>query len=132
MERVLSRSRSLSAAGRLTVAGLVVAAAGIVIQIASGAEYPTVPPGLIILLVAAGLVALGARRRWTPLVGVVVALFLLVGGALAPQAREQLGDPGAVGIFVGTVIQLLALVVALISGVAAASQSYRTHAGHDG
>jgi hypothetical protein len=67
-----------------------------------------------------------------PVVGVVVALFLLVGGALAPQAREQLGDPGAVGIFVGTVIQLLALVVALISGVAAASQSYRTHAGHDG
>jgi hypothetical protein len=126
MQRAMSRSRSLSAAGKLTVAGLVVAAAGIVIQIASGAEYPTVPPGLIILLVAAGLVALGARWRWTPLVGVVVALFLLVGGALAPQARDQLGDPGAVGVFVGTVIQLLALVVALIAGVAATRQSYRT------
>jgi hypothetical protein len=122
----------LSAAGRLTVAGLVAAAAGIVIQIAAGAEYPTVPPGLIILLVAAGLVALGARWRWTPLVGVVVALFLLVGGALAPQAREQLGDPGAVGVFVGTVIQLLALVVALIAGVAATSQSYRTRPSHRG
>jgi hypothetical protein len=132
MEQATSRSRSLSAAGRLTVAGLVVAAAGIVIQIASGAEYPTVPPGLIILLVAAGLVALGARWRWTPLVGVVVALFLLVGGVLAPQAREQLGDPGAVGVFLGTVIQLLALVVALISGVAAARQSYRTRPSNRG
>jgi hypothetical protein len=131
MQRAMSRSRSLSAAGRLTVAGLVAAAAGIVIQIASGAEYPTVPPGLIILLVAAGLVALGARWRWTPLVGVVVALFLLVGGALAPQAREQLGDPGAVGVFVGTAIQLLALVVALIAGVAA-SQSYRTRPSNRG
>jgi hypothetical protein len=132
MQRAMSRSRSLSAAGKLTVAGLVAAAAGIVIQIASGAEYPTVPPGLIILLVAAGLVALGARWRWTPLVGVVVALFLLVGGALAPQAREQLGDPGAVGVFVGTVIQLLALVVALIAGVAATRQSYRTRPSNRG
>jgi hypothetical protein len=132
MQRAMSRSRSLSAAGKLTVAGLVAAAAGIVIQIASGAEYPTVPPGLIILLVAAGLVALGARWRWTPLVGVVVALFLLVGGALAPQARDQLGDPGAVGVFVGTVIQLLALVVALIAGVAAARQSYRTRPSNRG
>jgi hypothetical protein len=120
----------LSAAGKLTVAGLVVAAAGIVIQIASGAEYPTVPPGLIILLVAAGLVALGARWRWTIIVGVIVSLFLLVGGALAPQSRDQLGDPGQVGVFIGTVIQLLALVVALVAGVAATRQSYRnqTHA----
>jgi hypothetical protein len=53
-------------AAKLQVAGLVVAAAGIVIQIASGADYPTVPPGLIILLAAAVLVALGpagAGRR---------------------------------------------------------------------
>jgi hypothetical protein len=35
----------LSAAGKLNVAGLVAAAAGIVIQIASGADYPTIPPG---------------------------------------------------------------------------------------
>ncbi len=126
MERAMSGSRSLSVAGKLTVAGLVVAAAGIVIQIASGAEYPTVPPGLIILLVAAGVVALGIRWRWTSLAGVIVALFLLVGGALASQARDQLGDPTRVGVFVGTVIQLLALAIALIGGVVAARQSYRT------
>jgi hypothetical protein len=126
MERAMSGSRSLSLAGKLTVTGLTVAAAGIVIQIASGAEYPTVPPGLIILLVAAGVVALGSRWRWTSLVGVIVALFLLVGGALAPQARDQLGDPTQVGVFVGTVIQLLALAIALIAGVVAARQRYRT------
>jgi hypothetical protein len=50
------------------------AAAGIVIQIASGAEYPTIPPGLIILLAAAGLVALATRWRWTTIVGVIVSL----------------------------------------------------------
>jgi hypothetical protein len=114
------------------VAGLVVAAAGIVIQIASGAEYPTIPPGLIILLVAAGVAALGIRWRWTSLFGVIVPLFLLAGGALAPQARGQLGDPTRVGVFVGTVIQLLALAIALIAGVVAARQSDRTRPGARG
>jgi hypothetical protein len=45
------------------VAGLVAAAAGIAIQIASGADYPTVPPGLILVLAAAGLVA-GLAATW--------------------------------------------------------------------
>jgi hypothetical protein len=126
MGRPTSRSRNLTPATGLTVAGLVLAAAGIVIQIASGAEYPTIPPGLLILLAAAGLVALATRWRWTTIVGVIVSLFLLVGGVLAPQAREQLSDPTQVGIFIGTVIQLLALVVALVAGVAATRQLYRT------
>src|SRR6266516_1287609 len=101
MDSPTSGPRRLSPAASLTVAGLVVAAAGIVIQIASGADYPTIPPGLIILLVAAGVVALGIRWRWTSLVGVIVPLFLLVGGALAPQARDQLSDPTRVGVFIG-------------------------------
>jgi hypothetical protein len=125
MDSSISRPRTVSAAGKLNVAGLVAAAAGIVIQIASGADYPTVPPGLLILLAAAGLVALGARWRWTTIVGVVVPTFLLVGGAIAQQARDQLGDPGQVGVFVGTVVQLLAMAVALVAGLAAAWQRYR-------
>ena len=56
----------------------------------------------------------------------IVSLFLLVGGVLAPQAKEQLGDPGQAGVFIGTVIQPLALVVALVAGVAATRQLYRT------
>jgi hypothetical protein len=126
MDSSTSRPRRLAPAASLSVAGLVVAAAGIVIHIASGAEYPTIPPGLLVLLAAAGLVALATRWRWTMIVGVIVSLFLLVGGALARQAREQLGDPGQVGVFIGTVIQLLALVVALVAGMAATRQRYRT------
>ena len=125
MDSSISRPRTVSAAGKLNVAGLVAAAAGIVIQIASGADYPTVPPGLIILLAAVGLVALGARWRWTTIVGVVVPAFLLVGAVVASQARDQLGDPGQVGVFVGTVVQLLAMAVALVAGLAAAWQRYR-------
>jgi hypothetical protein len=59
------------------------------IQIASGAEYPTIPPGLIILLAAAGVVALATRWRWTTIDEVIVSLFLLVGGALAPKRETS-------------------------------------------
>jgi hypothetical protein len=99
MDSPTTRPRKLSPATGLTVAGLVVAAAGIVLQIAPGAEYPTIPPGLVILLAAASLVALATRWRWTAIVGVIVSLSLLVGGVLAPKARAQLGDPGQVGVF---------------------------------
>jgi hypothetical protein len=125
MDSAIDRPRTWSAAGKLNVAGLVAAAAGIAIQIASGADYPTVPPGLILVLAAAGLVALGARWRWTTIVGVVVPAFLLVGAAITPQAREQLGDPSQVGVFVGTAVQLLAMAVALVAGLAATWRSYR-------
>jgi hypothetical protein len=43
MDSSTSRSRRLAPAASLSVAGLVVAAAGIVIQIASGADYLTIP-----------------------------------------------------------------------------------------
>jgi hypothetical protein len=45
----------LSAAGRLNVVRPIIAATRIVIQIASGADYPTVRRALIIVLAAAGL-----------------------------------------------------------------------------
>lgn len=116
----------MSAAGKLNVAGLVVAAAGIVIQIASGADYPTVPRGLIIFLAAAALVALATRWGWTSVVGVIAPAFLLVGAAIAPKTRDHPGDPSRMGVLVGTVGQLLALVVALIAGVVATRQAYPT------
>jgi hypothetical protein len=56
---------------------------------------------------------------------VVVATFLLVGGVIAPQARDQLGDPDQIGVLIGTVVQLLTLAVALVVGVAAVRQAYQ-------
>jgi hypothetical protein len=53
---------------KLNATGLVVAALGIVIQIVGGIDYPAVPAGLVMLVVAAGLVA-SARWSWMPFVG---------------------------------------------------------------
>jgi hypothetical protein len=48
--------------------------------------------------------------------------------ARSPQTRDHLGDPGQAGIFIGTVIQLLALVAALIAGMVITRQAYGTQA----
>jgi hypothetical protein len=135
MQESTSKRPTLSAAGKLNVIGMVAAATGIIIQIASGSElYPTIPPGPIILLAGAALVALGPWR-WTPVVGVVVPLFLLVGAVIAAVVSgefvDQLTDPGQVGIgiFAGDVIQLLGVITALVAGIVALRQSSRTRPG---
>jgi hypothetical protein len=132
MQESTSRRPTLSAAGKLNVTGMVTAAAGIIIQITSGSDlYPTIPPGPIILLAGAVLVALGPWR-WTPVVGVVVPLFLFVGAVMAAvnsgEFVDQLTNPGQVGIgvFAGDVIQLLGVITALVAGIVALRQSSRT------
>ncbi len=114
----------LTRASQLTVAGLLVAAAGFVIQIVSGVDVPTVPPGLVILLVAAALVAF-APWWWMPIVGVVVGLFLLI-GFFASGAVGSLLEPGQLGVFLGAWMQFLAVIVAVVAGIVAVSQNYRT------
>jgi len=112
----------------LNVLGLVVAAAGIMIQYVSGVDYPTIPPGPIILLAAAAVVAFGPWS-WAVRVGLGAALFLSIGGAIATLAgngfSETLGDPGEVGGFAGAVIQLVGLAIALPAGIIAAKHSSR-------
>ena len=114
----------LTRASQLTVAALLVAAAGFVIQIVSGVDVPTVPPGLVILLVAAALVAF-APWRWMPIVGVVVGLFLLV-GFFASGAVVSLLEPSQLGVFLGAWVQFLAVTVAVVTGIVAVGQNDRT------
>jgi hypothetical protein len=117
-----TRSRPpLTSAARVNVAGMLAAAAGILIQIATGVDYPTVPPGPIILVAAAAIVGL-ARWRWASIVGVVVPAFLLVGGTIASFARDDLWDLGEPGQFAGLVLQAAGVLLALASGIRALTQ----------
>ena len=104
---------------------LLVAAAGFVIQIVSGVDVPTVPPGLVIMLVAAGLVAF-LPWRWIPVVGAAVGLFLLV-GFFASGAVGSLLDLSRSGVFIGAWIQFVAVIVAVVAGIVAIVQNYRSH-----
>lgn len=89
----------LSPAARLTVAALLVVALGFAIQIFSGVEVPLVPPGLVMMLVAAGPVAF-LPVRWSPAIGAFVGLFLFV-GFFASGAVAVLLDPSRLGVLVG-------------------------------
>jgi hypothetical protein len=75
------------------------------------------------MLVAAALVAFGPWR-WTPVVGVVVGLFLLV-GFFASGSVGSLLAPDRSGVFVGAWVQFLAVIVTVVAGIVAAVQNYR-------
>ncbi len=108
---------------KLAALALAVAAAGIVIQIAGGHDYPVVPPGLVILLVAAGVVWF-VSSRWVPLVAVVVGSFMVLGLFAADQA-PRLVDPDTALDTIGLWIQLLAVAAAIGAGVLAVVDARR-------
>jgi hypothetical protein len=101
------------------VIGLLVGALGIAILWAAGVDFPVaVPPGLVILLVGAGVV-LGFRSRWADAVGGLLGLFVLIGFVLSGINGEGfdnlLGDHGA-DVATGQAVQLAGVLVAAISG----------------
>jgi hypothetical protein len=108
----------LSRPARTEAAALAVAAVGIIIQIIGGVNYPAVPPGLIILLAAAALVAF-LPWRWASVFGVLAGAFMVIGAIGAANARYDLTHPGHPGAFIGTWIQLIAVVIAVVAGVMA-------------
>jgi hypothetical protein len=125
----MSKQTSPSNARTLHAAGLVVAAAGILILFAV-IDFPVpVPIGTILLLVAAGLVVLG-RWRWTAMVGVLGALSIFVGAFIAPGLFDRLTHPAELGAFVGTWTQMLGLITAIVAGIVDTAQSYRPGPGH--
>jgi hypothetical protein len=117
---------SLSDMTKLNAAALLVAAVGIVIQIIGGVDYPVVPPGLVILIVAAGLVAVG-RWSWVPFVGVLVPLFLLVGGVVAIANEDEPNRTDVVPL-IGTLVQAAGIIVALVAGLQVVRQLRRREA----
>jgi hypothetical protein len=113
---------------RLTVIGLVAAALGIWTQALSGVpDYPSrIPPGPIVLVLLALVIAFGYRRyRWVPILGSLMALLITVGAYVRPGTANRLSDPGVTGAFIGTVIQMLALLVTIPAGIMATMQKDR-------
>lgn len=116
--------KPLTMAAKLNVAGNVVAAGGIAILFAS-IDFPVpVPVGTILLLIVAALVGLG-RWRWTPIAGFLMPLSIFIGGFIAPGLFDRMSDPSAVGAFVGSWVQMLGQIVAIVAGIVATMQNYR-------
>lgn len=107
---------------KICVAGLLTAACGIVIQYLTLPEdFPTVPPGPVVLIAAAAFVALAVRWWWSPFVGVGVALMIAIGGLVSGGVASNL--TGSVGPAIGAGVMLFGLVATVVAGVATIAQT---------
>ncbi len=112
----------MSTPRRINIGALLVAAAGVLVIFLSAPDlFPAVPPGVIILAVAAALVAF-VPGRWTPIVGVLIALMITIGGIASGNTIDILNGEENPGAILGTVIQYLALVTAIAAGVMATTR----------
>lgn len=123
---------ALPLASRLTVAGLVACALALWTQWLSGdPAYPSFPPGPVIFIAVAALVAYGGRWWWTPLIGALVSCLTTSGWFVRlPAEVQRLTHPSSVGrfgigIFLGTLLQIVALATADVAGIVATAQNFR-------
>lgn len=107
-------------AAKVTVSALLVATAGVVVQIVAGVDFPPVPPVFFIQLVPAAFVYFG-RWRWTPAPAVIAGVFLTAGLFASGDAARltDTGLPGGVGGSIGLWVQMIAVVVATVAAVVA-------------
>jgi hypothetical protein len=101
------------------VVALLVAATGFVVQMVAGVtNTPTIPPGLVAILAAAGLVAF-LPGRGVPAAGSAAGLFNLVVFVVV-GAADRLVEPSLASAFAGAWVMVVALTVATIAGTIAA------------
>jgi len=105
-------------ATKLTIGALLVSAVGILLQYLSGVgDFPTIPPGPIILTILAGIIAF-APWRWIPILSSVMGIALIVGFFLN-ESVDRLTDVTPILGLVGLWIQAAGMVVAIAAGVMA-------------
>jgi hypothetical protein len=117
---------------KLTVGGLVTVAVALWMQwLSSDPAYPKFPPGPVLFIGVAAIVVYGARWWWTPLIGALISLLTTSGWFVRlPAEMLRLSHPGqvgkfAAGIFVGTLLQIIALLLTDIAGLAATIHNFR-------
>jgi hypothetical protein len=107
---------------RVTLAGLLIGAIGILILWVSGADMPAVPPGIILLLAAAALLAFGPWK-WTPIVAIVIGLSEAAG--TFATSSNLLFDTDPFSWFAGTWVRVIGIVLILVGGVMATRLAFR-------
>ena len=134
----MTARRALSGERAVTVAGLVAGAAGIAVLWASGVQFPfAIPPGLVILLAGALFVGV-APWQWATGVGAFMGLFVTCGFLISGGIPNLVGADGStffgtpnpvnrdtLGTVIGTWVQTIGALTALIAGVIATRNNYR-------
>ena len=116
--------RKVSTARRIAVAGLILGGLGIVILRLSGVDMPVVPPGLVLMLVAA--IALATTRgRWAAVLASIVGV-AEIGGFFASGSHSSLAELGSPWTMAGTWVRLIGIATATVAGLVASFASHRT------
>ncbi|MBN9388723.1 MAG: hypothetical protein J0I20_11775 [Chloroflexi bacterium] len=103
----------------LTALGLVVGSSGILLQIVTNNVNVPAPVGAIVMVALAGVIALRLWRWTTTVSGVIAFVILFIGIFIAPGFFNRLGDPTRFGPFLGTLLQTLGLLTAVVGSVVA-------------
>jgi len=112
-------------ATKAIVAALMIAAAGVVMQIVAGHPYPSVPPVFFILLVPAALIAFG-RWTWTLALSPLAGLFLTM-GLFMSGAYKRLFQTSNWGDTIGLWIQSVAVLLAFILSIQSIIRQFKKH-----
>ena len=111
----------------LTLAGLGVAVVGLLIQwVADPDKFAGAnktfglpfPPGILFIAVFGLLTFLSRRWRWHPVFAMLIAVQIVVGGALADKLQPNLVSDNA-GTVLGNVVMVVGLVGSFVCGLVA-------------
>jgi hypothetical protein len=117
-----NRHRPRSRLTTATLGGLAVGVLGLLLQfIADPAKFGVFPPGIYFVVVAAAILWLHERWRWSPLIAVALGLWIVIGGTLSGDLPANLassdiltvagnivmvlGPLGAAGFGIGSVVR---------------------------
>jgi peptidoglycan/LPS O-acetylase OafA/YrhL len=98
----------------VTLASLALLTPSIVGRITAGADYPAVPPGIVIPVVAAALLA-WRPNRWTAGLALAVGLFIGVGAVVTPDTGDHLSSDDSL-LIASAPVELLALAGMVVAG----------------
>jgi hypothetical protein len=117
----------------LTLAGLLVGIAGLVVQwIADPAKFAAArdtfglpfPPGIAFIVAAGVLVLVTARWWWHAVFGALIGLWIVGAGSLANQLQPNFVSPNP-GTVAGTVVMATGLVFGTVTGVLSMVSAFR-------
>lgn len=96
----------------------------LIVYISAGALVVPLVIITVVMLVAALIAAIGSR--WTPAIGALLALGTLSGSFAQPYFPYDIEHPGSIGGFIPVVVLTACAFVAIVAGVAATVQNYRS------
>lgn len=119
MSTIAGRFSAAPKSTKLSLSGLAVGIAGLIVQwIADPVKFGGFPPGIAFIAVAGALVVVTSGRWWAPAFAVLISMWIVLGGLAAGQLTPNF-QSGNAGTVAGTAVMTLGLAFAAVAGIVA-------------